>query len=258
MKYLTPLALVCLLALSCKSDNSASTDQVTKKEFETATPYASTTVAKSEASTQAPSLLQGIDISHYQTGIDWMELENELSFVFIKATAGVTYTDPSFESHWSKASKTDLLKGAYHFYYTADDPVQQAEFFIDQVLNQYQGNNLPPVIDIETDGINTDITPTQLHKDVLKFLTVIEKAFQRTPILYTSHSFAEKYLNNDEFDKYYLWIAEYGVDQPKIPTAWTSKGWTFWQNSASAKVKGVSTEVDHDVFKGSKEDLNNL
>ena len=60
-------------------------------------------------------------------------------------------------------------------------------------------------------------------------------------------------LATDAFSTYPLWIAEYGVDQPKMPEGWTQ--WHFWQYSDSGQVNGVAGNVDLDVFNGTVEEL---
>ena len=53
--------------------------------------------------------VRGIDVSHYQGEIDWQVLAKEdISFAFIKATEGSTYTDKRFEYNFAEAQKTDL------------------------------------------------------------------------------------------------------------------------------------------------------
>ena len=86
----------------------------------------------------------------------------------------------------------NLMRGAYHFYYTKDSPSKQADFFISTVFPTSEKSDLPPVIDIETDGVNSDITVEQLQKDIQIFLSIVQSKFNRRPILYTSYDFCLK------------------------------------------------------------------
>jgi LysM repeat protein len=74
----------------------------------------------------------------------------------------------------------------------------------------------------------------------------------RLPMIYTTASFWNSHLT-DQFGAYPLWIAEYGVQAPKIPEGWS--GWQFWQYSQSGAVQGVAGSVDMDTFDGSYQDL---
>ncbi len=194
--------------------------------------------------------VQGIDVSHLQGTIDWSQvLQAGMRFTFIKATDGITWTDPLFASNWSGAKAAGLLRGAYHFYETDDDPTAQAEQFLSVV--QTGPGDLPPVVDFETLATGTQ-SAAQALQDLQTWLGVVAQATGRTPIVYTDNSFWNS-LGSPAFGGYPLWIAEYGVQTPKLPTGWTS--WAFWQYSESGTVAGVPVAVDLDVFNGALADL---
>lgn len=260
MKNLLFIFSLCVFLFSCQNSPKSNTAESTKESTSTNNNNAKAAVLKAPIlATNSSKNLQGIDISHYQTDIDWNAVKTDsLSFVIVKATAGETYLDPSFKEHWSNVKNAGLMRGAYHFYYTKDDPIKQAKFFISNVLSLSEKSDLPPIIDIETDGVNSVITPEQLQKDLQTFLSIVETQFDRKAILYTSHAFAQKYIDNPVFDKYYLWIAEYDSDAPIIPDAWSKTGWTFWQNTPSATVNGIKGDVDHDFFNGDLEAIKSL
>ena len=45
--------------------------------------------------------VRGIDISHHQRDINWNLLAQEdIDFIFIKATEGGDFTDPKFKENW--------------------------------------------------------------------------------------------------------------------------------------------------------------
>jgi len=259
MKNTLLLISIILLISSCQNQTK-SAKEVSAKASDKVEKIVTkaTTIKAPEVPSSTTINLEGIDISQYQTGIDWNKVKaDNINFVFVKATGGQTYIDPSFKQHWTNVKNAGLMRGAYHFYYTKDDPTTQANFFISNVLSVSTANDMPPVLDIESGGVNTDISVAQLQQDIQTFLTVVENAFGRKPILYTSHSFAQQYFNNPIFDKYYLWLAEY-ADAPIVPTGWANSGWTFWQDSPSASVDGVTGNVDHDYFNGSLSELKGL
>jgi GH25 family lysozyme M1 (1,4-beta-N-acetylmuramidase) len=46
------------------------------------------------------TILQGVDISHYDGTIDWTKVKaSGRAFAFAKATEGTTYTDPTFATN---------------------------------------------------------------------------------------------------------------------------------------------------------------
>jgi lysozyme len=207
----------------------------------------------SEQSPQVSSdPVAGIDVSDHQGSVDWNAVKQAGKFfAFIKATDGITWTDPDFATNWSGAKAAGLLRGAYHFYETNDDPTAQAENFLNAV--QLEAGDLPPVVDIEK--LHSGGSVSQVVKDLQTWLDVVEKATGRMPIIYTDRSFWAS-LGTSAFGLYPLWIAEYGVQSPSLPAGWAS--WTFWQFSESGTVAGVSGSVDLDVFNGSIAELKAL
>jgi lysozyme len=205
------------------------------------------------AGTTASSSAQvhGIDVSHFQGTVDWHQVAGTgVAFAFMKATQGITTVDSMFNQNWNAVKSAGLLRGAYHFYQPGDDPVQQAEHFL-TVVPHAQGD-LPPVLDIETAGSST---PAQIVQGITTWLDTVQQGTGRTPILYTGKSFWNT-LGTASFGGYPLWIAEYGVSTPVLPSGWSR--WTFWQYSESGTIAGVSGQVDLDLFQGSLQALHEL
>lgn len=196
------------------------------------------------------STLNGIDVSHFQGSVDWEKVKSTgVAFAYAKATDGNTFVDPQFSKNWQAMGAAGLLRGAYHFYETNDDPVTQAQHFIN-ILGNLSATDLPPVVDIEVfKGVYGN---TSVAANLQTWLDSVEKALSRKPMIYTNTAFLNQYINTD-FSKYPLWIAEYGVSQPKIPNGW--KAWNFWQSSQTGSVAGIGGNVDTDIFSGSMNDL---
>jgi lysozyme len=179
----------------------------------------------------------GIDVSHHSGSVDWDAVaEGGYVFAFLKATEGVDAPDPMFDSHWQALADHDIHRGAYHFYVTEDDPEEQARFFLSRV--NLEPGDLAPMVDIELLGHGTrgSLAP-RLHR----FLEIVEGAVGVAPIIYTSPNFWAAHLD-DSFSRYPLWIAEYEVDEPTIPSGWSS--WTLWQFEGDAPIVGVEKEAD--------------
>ena len=194
--------------------------------------------------------VQGIDVSHFQGTVNWSAVKAAgITFAYAKATDGNTYTDPLFKTNWPAMQAAGILRGAYHFYESNDDPLTQAQNFL-KVVGTLGVQDLPPVVDIE--AFKGNFGTQSLASNLQVWLDTIASALQRTPMIYTNTTFWNTNMNAN-FSKYPLWIAEYGVSQPKIPNGWSN--YNFWQNSQSGAVAGVSGSVDLDVFAGSMTDL---
>ena len=192
--------------------------------------------------------LSGIDVSKWQGTVDWKTVQQAgIAFAFARATYGTSEVDSCFNENWQGMQEAGIIRGAYHFFLAAEDPAQQAEFFVRTVGSLAPGD-LPPVVDVEAgSGVNSNLATS-----VETWLEVVEQGLGRKPIIYTAPSFWNQHLTGG-FGDYALWVAEYGVSSPRPVNGWT--GWTFWQYSSTGKVNGVNGTVDLDDFNGTSQDL---
>ena len=157
--------------------------------------------------------------------------------VFLKATEGMEMKDDCFQQYWEGAYRAGIRRGAYHFFRTSTDPVRQAQNYIGSVTLGY--NDLPPVLDIET--MHRGCTREELNRKAKLWLETVAAHYGRTPIIYTSDSFARDFLDNELRQNYPLWIARYNSEPPQ------NEGWLMWQFSDKAVVYGVKGYVDLSV-----------
>ena len=201
----------------------------------------------------------GVDLSHHNDGkILWDSLfvmtdargrtvrnledaceVQPVSFVFMKATEGVSHKDRRFASRWKEAGQYPLSRGAYHFYRTSKDPAAQAQHFI-RTVGSLKYRDLPPVLDIET--LHGGCTKEKLNADLAVWLETVEKHYGKRPIVYTYETFARDFLLPSITEKYPIWIAHYDVRRPQ------RKDWGYWQFTDKAVVHGINGLVDLNVM----------
>lgn len=200
----------------------------------------------------------GIDVSHHQGEINWLELEKVgVHFAYIKATEGTDWTDPLYLNNWLGFKEIGIPAGAYHMFHPEDSAVEQAEYFI-AALRQvnYSDDDLPPVLDIEQVKGIKDVSHADLHKRAVDFLKLVEIETGRKPMVYTNPRFWQDYLTNmHEMTKYPLWIAEYEMktSAPETTAGW--KTWHFWQFSPNGIVEGIAKPVDLNRYNGAPKAL---
>lgn len=181
----------------------------------------------------------GIDVSHFNHQVDWGQVAAAgYTFAYVKATEGIDGADPLFAQNWRDAAAADLPRGAYHFYVTEDDPATQADFFIATVPCSDHGE-LIPVVDVEIVGHGTSETWVA---GLQIFLDRVEAHFGVAPMIYTMPNFWNAKGGSEAYGTYRLWVAEYGVDAPRLPTGWST--WTLWQRTSGGTVPGVTKPTD--------------
>jgi lysozyme len=183
------------------------------------------------------ALHRGIDVSVHSGSVDWPTVEQAgHTFAFIKATEGVDLKDGAFDQHWQAMKDTGMVRGAYHFYVSEDDPEEQARFFTANVV--LEPGDLAPMVDVELLGHGT---APGLAERLKTFLGIVQEHYGVRPIIYTSPNFWNEHLT-DEFGDYPLWIAEYGVEAPRLPSGW--QAWHIWQWQENAAIPGVEKGAD--------------
>ena len=145
----------------------------------------------------------GVDVSAYQADIDMNVLkEQNVSFIYIKATEGSTGRDGRFAANWENAKNAGLLSGAYHFFSYESSGKTQAENFINTVGTDLKGRLLPTV-DVEYYGDKEQDPPQK--EDVVRELKLypetLEEAYGVKLLIYTRVDIYEKYLKG-EFEGY--------------------------------------------------------
>lgn len=198
----------------------------------------------------------GFDISHYQRkeDISWdsLSIGNRsipLKFVLLRATMGNRSADKHFAEFWELSKKNKLIRGAYHFYRADEDPVKQANNFLETV--KLESGDLPPVLDIEK--IPRRKTNEKLKEDLKVWCKIIEEKYGVKPIIYTYYYFYKDFLA-DDFKDYPLWLANYN----DVPAPNPEDNWDFWQFSENGIVYGINTKVDINVYNGGLWSLNRL
>ena len=97
--------------------------------------------------------LLGIDVSHFQGDVNWDKIkEHNISFAYAKATQGTSFKDPKFKENQKNTKQAGLKHGSYHFYLTNEDPIKQAEHYINTIEDLDEGHMLP-MLDLEEGGI---------------------------------------------------------------------------------------------------------
>lgn len=211
-------------------------------------------------------MVKGFDISHNNT-VNWNKLPTDVKFVFIKASQGVSFHDPAFQSNWKIAKSIGLIVGTYEFWDAQADPQKQADNFLNRGVDWSMPGVLPPVIDIENQVGSNNAASAQLDKYILnnkdkcrnsslQLLEIVKNETKRKPIVYCSPHFLQEYLGDSRpFAEYDLWIAGYQPAVPHLPAGFAD--WLFWQYSQYGQLNGALTggEFDLDYFNGSASDL---
>ena len=197
-------------------------------------------------------MLNGIDISHWQKGIDLSKIN--FDFVICKATEGINYLDPCFDAYMKQAESMGKCLGFYHFARPEKNSAHaEALFFYQNTWSWF--NRAVPVLDWESSG-KWDVSWAKEWLDEIYALTGVK------PIIYMSEAIVNQY-NWSEVAKadYGLWVAKYrdmtidkNYDMSNAGKDPSVKWWSMyamWQWTSRGRLDGYSKDLDCDVFYGS-------
>lgn len=194
----------------------------------------------------AGTTLKGVDVSYYQGTVNWASVKAAgQSFAFARVSDGVSYPDSKFATNWPAMKKAGIVRGVYQYFRPTQDVQAQVDLLFAK-LNAAGGllpGDLPPVLDLETDG---GLAASVVVSRAKAWLAKVEAKLGVKPIVYTA-AFMSNTIGTS-FGAYPLWVANYGATCPLMPSGWTS--WKIWQNADNGSVGGIGGNVDTNVFNG--------
>ena len=186
--------------------------------------------------------MNGIDVSMYQKDIEFSKIPDVIKYIYIKATEGVNYVNPSFIALYNKVKTTNKLYGFYHFMSEKTDPSQQAIDFYNAIKDK--SYILIPVLDIESNVAKR--SRSAVTDRALQFLRKFKELSNIDCIVYTYTSFANSYLDK-RLSSYKCWIADYNKSQTVKPNyVWSN--FVGHQYSGSGRISGYRGNIDLDNF----------
>lgn len=186
---------------------------------------------------------RGIDISEFQGEIDFEEVRrNGIEAVYIRAGAG-EYTDEYFAENYERARAAGLKIGFYH-YVTArsvEEGRRQARFFASLAAGREPDMRL--AMDFEYFG---SLSVSQINAISEAYLDEMTALTKREAVIYSDLSNARNIFSRALAEKYPLWAAQYGADEPSANGKW--REWVGFQYTDEGRVGGIYGNVDRNIF----------
>ncbi|KIM62456.1 glycoside hydrolase family 25 protein [Scleroderma citrinum Foug A] len=207
---------------------------------------------------------QGIDVSSYQTDVNWNDVKkNGISFAYIKATEGTcqyfffehrntnvmdtpAYKSPEFNSQYTGATNAGIIRGAYHFARPdISNGAEQAKYFAANGGGwSGDGITLPGALDIECECDSCyDLSASEMVSWIQDFSDTYHMIYTTTDWWKSCIGNSAVFSNNNP-----LWIAHYASSIGSLPAGWSYT--SFWQYADHGPNPG-----DADLWNG---DMNGL
>lgn len=182
---------------------------------------------------------KGIDISEWQTDVDYMKLKLQgIDFAIIRCGYGknASQKDKMFEKHYSGLKYAGIKVGCYLYSYC--NKVENAILEARNCLEFIKGKqfDLPIFYDLE-DKITRPCGRIEITQMAINFCNEIEKAGYKAGI-YANLDWFTNLIDINKVKNYKLWLAE-----------WTNKPtnnfhYDYWQYTDKGKVEGITGNVD--------------
>ena len=195
----------------------------------------------------------GIDVSKYQSGLDWNKIKKSgVSFVIIRigyrgyGAAGNLVKDPMFEEHFTNARNAGLKVGVYFFTQAVNEAEAQEEAEACNWALNGRMLDYPIFYDTEAstapggtgraDGLGAE----DRTKCAIAFCERVKELGYK-PGVYASTTWYRKRVNyNTLRSRYTIWNAHYGVSSSPI-------GCDLWQGTKKARINGYSGDLDANI-----------
>lgn len=198
--------------------------------------------------------VKGVDLSHHNPIVDWAAAHNQdIQFVYLKATGGVAHLDRNYMYNYDAAKKNTLRVGSYHFYLFGASGVEQARHFINTAV--VKSGDLLPAIDVEHSSDNPYSRDTAYVKQVINELKVLENELYMhygvRPMIYTNRDCYKLYIAGN-FPDNYIWMCDLKKEPDDIAN------WVIWQFSHKGELVGVEGDIDLNYFRYSHQELSKI
>jgi MYXO-CTERM domain-containing protein len=91
--------------------------------------------------------------------------------------------------------------------------------------------------------------PATIAANLKTWMAAVQAGTGKVPMIYTAEGYWDADVASTAFAANPLWVANWGVTCPSLPTGWSN--WEFWQDADNGSVAGISGAVDTDEFNGS-------
>ncbi len=193
----------------------------------------------------------GIDVSKYQSNINWNQVKKAgVNFAIIRIGyrgygSGTLVQDPMFEQHFTNARNAGLKVGVYFFSQAVNENEAREEAQACWRVLNGRGLEYPIYFDSEASGASNGggradgLGQADRTKCAIAFCEEV-KALGYQPGVYASTQWFRKRLDLSQLTKYSIWNAHYNVSSSPIAC-------NMWQGSCSARISGYSGQLDVNI-----------
>ena len=191
----------------------------------------------------------GIDVSTWQSSVDWQQVkEAGIQFVMIRLgyrgySSGTLVLDNMYESHIRGAEAAGLKVGVYFFTQaiTQQEAVEEASMCVQYV----RGHSISYPIAIDMEWVSGDARTNVLNNEqrtqiCAAFCQTVRSAGY-TPAVYANKYYLNHMISTPLLSSCMIWLAHYTEDTDYAGS------YGMWQYTSSGHISGISGRVDLNI-----------
>lgn len=187
------------------------------------------------------TVYKGIDVSRWQSNIDWSKVKNSgIHFAMLRATFGWgdSKPDASFESNYEQAKKVGISVGAYHYAYatTVEEAIKEAE----HCYKTIKGKKFEYPIAYDLEEARIEKLGREKISAIAKAFCDKMESYGYYVCIYANLHWLNNYFTDEIFENYDIWLAQWN-DKPTF-----NRPYGMWQKSSKGVVDGIKGNVDID------------
>ena len=191
----------------------------------------------------------GIDVSKYQSNIDWEQVKTAgVKFVIVRIGyrgygSGALVLDPMFEQHFTNARNAGLKVGVYFFSQAVNENEAREEAQGCAYVLNGRKLDYPIYFDTEASGGSNGradgLGVEDRTKCAIAFCEEV-KAQGYQPGVYASTLWFRKRIDLNQLKSYSIWNAHYNVASSPIAC-------DMWQGTCTARIAGYGGQIDVNI-----------
>ncbi len=191
--------------------------------------------------------IQGISLTQDNGFVDFQQLaKHGISFAYLRASSGATYTDDDFSSNYTRAVGSDVKLGVYHVFSFSTSPKAQAANFEREVKSKT--GTLPIAVQVAFYGEYNQRTlkPSATAKRLSEFITLLRHRYHQSVIIWCTPT-VWRLLKDSRLSQTQRW-----VNSGSLTHADTDISFIEYDDKGSVSMNGQTQMVPRSVFNGSR------
>ncbi|EAF8769672.1 hypothetical protein A0221_02295 [Listeria monocytogenes] len=183
-----------------------------------------------------------LDISKYQTKVDYRKLKEEVDYVILRSSHGTKKQDELLDTHLKGVIGAGIHFGLYHYalFEGGQDTLNEANMLIKAIEKAKIHGKKPSYVFVDVEEKHC----ADIVKETNRFIQEVEKKTGIKCGLYSGDAFVKQY-GLLKVTTAMRWIARYGLNDGKVNNHYQpTTSFHIWQYTSKGQLPSISGNLD--------------